>query len=212
MDTIDAIFSKHPSLLSLFVITPDETVAHAWANGTRETPACPLHHLNRFYHDAARLLPAPHEVCLSVGTTRVTLRPLPLDWILAVHHRPNCGAAALDALQAATHPLAKTMEELEAEAFAILTPDALMAGELGRWLIPLMRLLEEVTETPPQALFHTALNDWIDREDPGIQGLPRFSAILAEAIPDTVKGRLFAEKAKGIFASERKDTRRGMAP
>lgn len=212
MDTIDAILSKHPSLLSLFVITPDETVAHAWSNGTRETPACPLNHLNRFYHAAARLMPAPREVSLSVGPTCVTLRPLPLGWVLAVHHRPDCGAAALGALQTATRPLAKTLEELEDEAFAILTPDALMAGELGRWLVPLMRLLEEVTEAPPQALFHTALNDWIDREDPGIQGLPRFSAILAETIPDAGKGRLFAEKAKGIFASERKDKRGGVAP
>lgn len=203
MDTINAILSSQPAILSLFVITPDETVAHARSNATLE-PSCPLNHLNRFYHDASRLIPDGREVSLSLGATCVTLRPLPLNWVLAVHHRKGCAPAPVNALQEATRHLPRTPEELEEEALAILTPDAVMAGKLGPWLIPLVRLLEEVTDAPPHALCHQALNDWIDREDPSLQGVPRFSAILAATIADPDKRRLFTEKAKEILVSGEK--------
>ena len=200
MHTISAILSKHSAMISLFVITPDETVAHAYSNTTHAQPSCPANHLNRLYHDAARLIPDSREVSLSFGTTCVTLRPLPLNWVLAVHHQAECDPTPFGALQKAAQSLPKTDRELKDEIFSILTPDAVMGGELGAWLMPMIRLLEEVTGEPPQALFHQAVNEWIDREDPCHEGLTTFSVIIAHAIDDPDQRSIYAEKAKGILA------------
>ncbi|SCY84861.1 hypothetical protein [Desulfoluna spongiiphila] len=212
MDSINAIFSKHPDLLSLFVITPDESVDHSRSNGTNQAPPCPLPRLNRLYHEAVRLLPESREVHLALGATCLTLRPLPLAWILAVHHQPDCGPAPIDALQEATRGLPKSAEDLHEEAFSILTPEALIAGELSPWLLSLMKLLEKVTGAPPQVPFHEALNRWIDREDPGLKVLPHFAAILAKGIDDPGQRRVFAEKAKEIFTSGEKKAKGKRTP
>lgn len=212
MDTINAIFSRHPALLSLFVITPDETVDHSRSNGTNQAPSCPLPRLNKLYHEAVRLLPEGHEVHLSLGDTGLTLRQLPLSWVLAVHHQPDCGTAPIDALEEATRSLPKSPEALQEETLSIITPEALIAGPMSPWLLPLMKLLEQVTGAPPQAPFHEALNTWIDREDPDLKGLPRFAAILAKAITDPGQRRVFAEKAKEIFTSGEKPAKGNRTP
>ncbi|WP_300668049.1 hypothetical protein [Desulfoluna sp.] len=211
MDLIIAILDKFPAVSSVFVITPDEAVAHACSNRT-DAPPCPAHHLNQFYHNATRLIPESHEVCLSFGPTCVTLRPLPLNWVLAVQHQPDCSVSALDALHKAAQTLPKTDAQRADEAFSILTPDAVMAGALGAWLVPMMKLLEEVIEAPPQTLFQKALNEWIDREDPSFKGLHHFSDLIAAAITDTNKRSHYAEKAKGIFTSGEKTNKGKTTP
>ncbi|BCS94819.1 hypothetical protein DSLASN_04510 [Desulfoluna limicola] len=212
MHTIRAILSETPAILGIFVITPDEVVALAHAHATNAPPACPAGNLNRLYHDAAGLLPDSREVSLSFGATCVTLRPLRLDWVLAVHHQRECDAAPFDALQAATQGLPKTDRELEDEEFSILTPDDVMSGELAPWLVPLMRLLEEVSGKPPQATFHQAVNEWIDLEDPSHEGLHHFSAIIAATISDPSKRSLYVEKAKGILTSGERVDKGGEMP
>ncbi len=212
MHTINAVLSENPSVLGLFVITPDEVVAHAHSHAMDEPPACPADHLNRLYHDAAGLLPDSREVSLSFGATCVTLRPLRLNWVLAVHHQRECDGAIFDVLQEATQGLPKTDEELEDEVFSILTPDDVMSGELAPWLVPLMRLLEEVSGEPPQAIFHKAVNEWIDLEDPSHDGLHHFSTIITATIADPSKRSLYAEKAKGILASGERITKGGEMP
>lgn len=212
MHSIKAVLSETSAVLGIFVITPNEVVAHAHSHTMNEPPACPAGHLNRLYHDAARLLPDSREVSLSFGATCVTLRPLRLNWVLAVHHQRECDAAIVDALQEAAQGLPKTDGELEDEIFSILTPDDVMSGELAPWLVPLMRLLEEVSGEPPQTIFHKAVNEWIDLEDPSHAGLHHFSTIIATAIADPSKRSLYAEKAKGILTSGERVKKGGEMP
>ena len=200
MNPINAILKKNPAILSLFVIAPDETVAHCHSN-TLHPPPCPANHLNHFYHNAIGLLPESAEVRIFLGATCLTLRSLPQNWVLAIHHQPKCSQTPLDDLQKATEPLPKSADALRAEALTILTPDAVMAGELGQWVTPLKTYFAEAIGEPSQPSFNTAMNAWIDMVDPCASKLHQLSALLAKAIPSPEKRDRYTQKAKGILAS-----------
>lgn len=200
MNSIRAILKKNPTILSLFIITPDETVAHCHTNTLPPLP-CPANHLNRFYHDATQLVSGSHEVILSFETTWITLRPLPQNWIMAIHHHLNCPMAAIDALQEAAHPLPKNDTTRREGGLSILTSDTLMKGELGTWILPLMRLRAEITGDSCTHLVHQAMNRWINTEDPCQEGLCHLATLLATTMDDPAKQAIYTEKAQEILAS-----------
>ena len=211
MNPINAILKKNPAILSLFVIAPDETVAHCHSN-TLHPPPCPANHLNHFYHSAVGLLPGSGEIRIFLGATCLTLRSLPQNWVLAIHHQPKCSPSPLDALQKATESLPKSAKALKEEALTILTPDAVMDGELGRWVTPLKKYFADAIGEPSQPCFNTAINAWIDMADPCTRGLHQLSALLAEAIPSPEKRDRYTQKAKEILATVERTNKGGRHP
>ncbi len=198
MNVIRAILKKNPTIFSIFVITPDETIAHCHPHKALLSQY-PTNHLNRFYHDATQLIPGGHELTLAFETTWITLRPLPKNWILAIHHDQKCPQTAIDALQRAATRM--TTGVPQRDLLSILTPNALIKGELAPWIRPLIKLRTEITGAPCQNLCHQIMNRWINREDPCQGSLDQLSSMLAATIHDPVMRGHYTEKAKKILTT-----------